>query len=347
MPWGSRRRRAIAVAGLAIVGVVAGCGDDTATSDEADPTGESTSTTVSAPSTTIAGGRLATVDFRNFTYDFNGAPPDGSDPAAVASPVAVVGGSFSDPEGSDDPLSAGRRFFVVTDVDYVDLDGDGEDEAAVSVLAGHSRSPARDTDVLVYRATDEGPAFVTDVGWSDREDGAVHDVTASTGSDGERLVVQLVEPIDEECCDHGIVERSFRLSGDRLAEDGDPTRWPVVGLEGTGPEPVAVSFLPGSQRASIGGVLTNDPQPVTFDAVEAQVLSVRARAVEDGDVPFTVTITGPDATVRSVAAGETVDAGLELSVSGTYVIAVVPDGPVADESPDTGQRFWLDFVLSD
>ena len=53
------------------------------------------------------------------------------------------------------------------------------------------------------------------------------------------------------------------------------------------------------------------------------------------------------ATALRPAHDETVDAGLELPVSGTYVIAVVPDGPVADESPDTGQRFWLDFVLSD
>lgn len=79
-------------------------------------------------------------------------------------------------------------------MDFSDLDGDGEDEAAVTVRRpGQSAVP--DSNVVIYRATDAGPTYVTSVGWSDGDTGGIHDVALSMGSDGERLVVQLFEPI--------------------------------------------------------------------------------------------------------------------------------------------------------
>lgn len=300
-----------------MLGLVVGCGNDRAAApDVSGQTDDPTSTTAGdGATTTTTVGRLADVDFHTFPYD----------EAAVGGPTGVE----------------------VVDVDYVDLDGDGEDEAAITVQRPGAGPSATDSDVLIYRATDAGPTYVTDVGWSDRDDNGIHDVAPSMGPDGERLVVQLFEPIDEDCCDLGVVERSFVLSGQRLTEVGDAARWPVVGLDGIGTEPIAVTFVPGSQRASIGGVLTNVPHPVTFDAVEGQVLSVRVRPVENGEPPFTVTIDGPEEIVGTVVSGETVDAGLDLAASGTYVITVTPDAPLGNGSPDAGQRFWLDFVLSD
>jgi len=314
------------------------------------------SSTSSSSSTSArrARGELATVDFRNHTFDFDALTASAGGPLGSD----AVGGSWELHDGlaSRTADDGATTFVAVIDVDYVDVDGDGSDEAAVTVLTGSSQSSGRFSNVLVYRWAG-GPELVGDDGWGDRSTHGVQRV--DTDPSGRHLVVRRLEPVRESCCTFAVEQRRLTVEGDRLVELGEAERWPVIRrrapMSPSGParDPIAVSFFPGSTRFAVTGDVADEMGPVTFDALAGQTLALRVDPAGEHEPEVEVTVVGPDgAEVGSVRSGEarSGEAGspaIDLPASGGYEIRVASLTPVGDVSLDDRAQFWVDAELGD
>jgi len=325
----------LAAAALALVLLGAGCSSD----DEPDDAAPTTTTTTSesgttpAPSSTSAGagaapGSIAEVDFRNFTYGTEAIgtlDPDVGD-------VTVVDGEYSSGEPPD------VYGFGVVDVDLGDFDGDGAQEAAVSIYFS-TGGTGQFTDVLVYRWSGGAAEYVTGAGVGDRGDDGVDDVTTAPagGVTGDVLVIRRNADADGACCPTALEERTFRLRDDELAQVGDPDKWAIVRIgvddEGNATDvPTEIEFLPGTSRAELTGDATS-PIAATFDATAGQTLQLTIPAGILADNALVATVTGPGGATGRVGSGIGDSLTLELPATGSYSIRFEPVAPV---DPDLG-----------
>lgn len=332
MPWTAARRRGrigVAVAGAVAATLLVGCGEP----DGAETDGGAVSPGSTAPTTTRAPrGDIATVDF--------GA-------LIAALDVSAIG-------GDDERRPASDAVLEVADVDLADLDGDDEDEAAVTVrTVGPNTRPS--STVIVYRSVGGIPELVADAGWGRSDDHGVRDVAVLDGGSGpDRLVIQRFEAIEEECCSSAVEERTYTLVRTRFEEVGDSSRRPLVRrrapMSPAGParDPIAVSFFPGSGRFSITGDVADEMGPVTFDALAGQTLDLAVLAADDGEPDVTVTVTGPGgAVVTELTSGEATSPPVSLPTSGSYAIAIRGTEPVGDVPLDERAQFWIDADLGE
>ena len=326
---------------LTALTALVGCSssDDTAASTTTAGRGATTTTARGATTTaSTGGGSIADVDFRNFTFRYPSAASESGDDLDE---VTVTDGEYTAGESPD------TFYFEVVDVDLADLDGDGADEAAVSIYYNTGGS-GQFTDVLVYRWANGAAEYVTDDGVGDRGDGGVDDVSTSPAASGTgvALVVRRNAEAEGACCPTALEERTLRLRGDRLVTIGEPERWGIVrvGVDADGnatTDPTVVKFLPGTGRADLTGDATT-PVAATFDATAGQTLDLSLDADALADNPVVVVVSGPDGEAGRIGTGFDPSLQLRLPSSGTYRLQFDPVPPVAT---DVGVYFDADLRI--
>ena len=333
------RAHAIAIACLAaVVMATPACSsdDDASTTTTSDAT--ATSTTQAIPSTTAPSGpghSIAAVDFRYFTYELSPGTED-DDPETVT----VVDGSYTSDEGLD------SLYFEVTDVDYADLDGDGEDEAAVSIYY-ETGGTGRFSDVEIFRwsPTDGDAVRVTSDGIGDRGDGGLVDVAVDANNAvGAALLVQRNVDSEGACCPTVIEERALRLGGDQLVTVGTPRKWGIVrlGMDPENTEPVKVKFIAGADRAKLEGDAT-EPVSATLEANAGQQLSLVFDELDDPEQYVTVRVNAPSGEeVATIGPAKPWTGTFPLPVTGIYTIDVEANGKV---DPSIGAYFGVTVII--
>ena len=134
---------------------------------------------------------LGKFDFRNFTYPLprGWQNPDGSDLTLVDGHVGPVRKDLDDEMSPDEKaeLKAGRRIgmsYVTTK--FLDVTGDGQDEAAV-ILKVETAGSAIPQIVYLFEWKDAAPALLKHFRTGDRADGGLKDIRV----EGGELVLEL------------------------------------------------------------------------------------------------------------------------------------------------------------
>lgn len=263
------------------------------------PTTARPAATTPAPATGIAG-----IDFENFTY-----------PVGEGAPVTVAQGAAQRGNAGD----PGYIFVRVEDVLKGDMDGDGQPEAAVTLLY-NTGGTGQFTDVLVYRWDGSAPALVGAAGVGDR----AFDGVRSTTIEGGQLVIDRYGGADGACCPTTVVRRTYTVGAGGVATTGAARTWAIVYLDR---DPVAtqvpIRFRPGTNGAYLSG-LADQSVPGTFAASKGQRLTLAVEElnpvleyasldlVKNGDVLGTA---APDAPLSIV-----------LPEGGGYLVQVHGDG---------------------
>jgi hypothetical protein len=101
--------------------------------------------------------RIQDVDFRNFSYPFK--PPPGREPFGKLGDIVKVhdGIAYADKVGQN----ASFVYFKVAEVLYGDVNGDGQDEAAVVVIYGSNSGTFYLTDIYLFTLRDGKPVLLS------------------------------------------------------------------------------------------------------------------------------------------------------------------------------------------
>lgn len=237
-----------------------------------------------APATGIAG-----IDFENFAY-----------PVGEGAPVTVAQGAAQRGNAGD----PGYIFVRVEDVLKGDMDGDGQPEAAVTLLY-NTGGTGQFTDVFVYRWDGSAPVLAGTAGVGDR----AFDGVRSTTIEGGQLVIDRYGGADGACCPTAVVRRTYTVGASGVATTGPARTWAIVYLDR---DPTAaqvpIRFRPGTNGAYLSG-LADQSAPGSFAASKGQRLTLAVEElnpeleyasldlVKNGDVLGTAT---PDAPLSLV-----------------------------------------------
>jgi hypothetical protein len=181
-----------------------------------------------AATTTASGATEAPADIR--TVDFGGVAPPGS--------ACAEGLRFTPPaaipvdRGRSPVLDIGRftQLEVDPDVAYGDLDGDGDDEAAVHVACNYGANAAEDT-VHVWTLSRGRPVHVASLTEPPRSvTGPLPPAVADVAIEAGRVEVTWTRYADGDpnCCPSGLTIVGYELDGDRLARVGRAVTRPAA-----------------------------------------------------------------------------------------------------------------------
>jgi hypothetical protein len=246
------------------------------------------------------------VDFRNFTYSgFEDAP------------TKIVNGTYTR-ESQDDPL-----YVEVRDVDHGDLDGDGVEEAVVSVLS-NTGGTGQFTDGRVFKMVSGKPVEVTTLGIGDRADGGIDDIVIVSGV---LRVERYVNGGGGACCPTLLERKTFKLKGSKLVETAKlfVRRLITFGANEGGENGMTkISFLKGTSEAVIDAT---GGQSGYFDAGKGQKVTLTLKPPPDGKV--SVKITGPAGTKVVLTAPAVWSTTLQAA--GRYVLDLPATGATEGE----------------
>lgn len=268
-----------------------------------------------APAKTGVAKAIRKVDFRNFAY---GGIEEGR-------LIKVVNGEYSQDDEN------GLLFVNVGDVDHGDIDGDGVEEAVVT-LGFSTGGSGFFTDARVFAMRAGKPVQVASLGEGDRADGGIDDVVIING-------VLRVERFGNDgtgsCCP-SLLERGtwkLRTTGGKavLVATAKPYVRRFVRL-GLGPEleggPTGILFLKGTSEAVIEGYGGTSGW---FVAVKGDRASIAAASSIGGGVSSkgaVVKISGPS-TASTLKPGQKWSG--VVSDSGRFMIQIPATG--ADTEP--------------
>jgi hypothetical protein len=174
--------------------------------------------------------RIRNVDFRNFSYPFK--PPSEHDDMAKLGEVVKVhdGIAYADKVGQN----VAFWYFKVAEVLYGDVDGDGQDDAAVVVIYGNNAGTFYLTDIYIYGMKDGEPVLLSDL----KEDQVNKDYRKYYHDDGQHIFeaveggrevkggILTVKHLADgaHCCPQQVATLQYRLEGNRLILVGAPLK---------------------------------------------------------------------------------------------------------------------------
>ncbi len=246
------------------------------------------------------------VDFRNYTYELDG------DVVKVRDGISETG-----------ELAAGTyQLFGVNDVDFGDLNGDGVDEAVVT-LQLNTGGTGRFSWGRIYELKRGKVVWSNELQVGDRADGGVYDIAISKGV----IIDDRFAGSEGACCPQFVDRYNVRFVGSSLKVVGPLTRRPVLLLDTS--EKGIVTFLPKGNSSAINGYLAKGTKLTAgFFANRGQKVGIC-----NLDVKVTVTATtsaGKVALTRSTVGCTTVV--WPLNGGGTLT---------ASSSVDTAARFEI------
>lgn len=208
------------------------------------------------------------VDFQNFTYT-----PSCSGEDNRPEKITVRKGEFSrtrQTEGFEE-----RFYFSILSVEYGDLNGDGQEEAAINTICNTGGS-GQFTEGLVYTLKSGKPSLVVRLLGGDRADGGIREMKVANGllvveiNDGERNT--------GACCPEGVIKSQYRLTGDKLTEVGQGVKRELYPRQ-------RLAFEKGASSATFTvKIAAGDRLRYTVGARRGQTLEV---TVDTGEVSVT------------------------------------------------------------
>lgn len=243
---------------------------------------------------------IRTVDFYNRPWDFG----DG----VIA---AVKDGAWQ--TGSND--AGDLRALTISDVDHGDIDGDGIEEAIVTV-SENTGGTGQFSDAVVFRWTGKGPVRVASHGVGDRADGGLYNVVIVGG----QARIERFTNGQGACCPTEVTQYSVKLRGNKLvnARPAKVRAFVVLG-PGEGGTPNAVKFLRGTSSAVYEGASGDS---AVFDAGKGQSITLTAVKQRRGVGSSAVRLTQGSTLVGTVAAGAV--GSFRLPAAGRYTLTVLP-----------------------
>lgn len=205
------------------------------------------------------------VDFQNFTYT-----PSCSGEDDKPEKITVKKGEFSRKKEIDGFVES--FYFSVLSVEYGDLNGDGQDEAAINTVC-NTGGTGQFTEGLIYTMKAGKPSLVIRFLGGDRADGGIREMKVADGllvveiNDGERNT--------GACCPEGVIKSRYRLTGDKLTEVGKGVKRELYPRE-------RLAFDKGASSTTFTvKIASGDRKRYTVGARAGQTLSV---TVDSGDV---------------------------------------------------------------
>lgn len=243
---------------------------------------------------------IRTVDFYNRPWEL--------DDGVIAE---VTDGSWQ--TGSND--AGDLRALTIYDVDHGDIDGDGNEEAIVSV-SENTGGTGQFSDAVVFRWTAKGPVRVTSHGVGDRADGGLYNVVIVNG---EARIDRFTKG-EGACCPTEVTLYPVKLRGNRLvnARTAKARAFIVLGTGGGGTSNV-IKFLRGTSSAAYEGASGDS---AVFDAGKGQTVTLTAMKQRRGVGSSGVRLLRGSTLVGTVGAGAV--GTFRLSAAGRYTVIVAP-----------------------
>jgi hypothetical protein len=205
---------------------------------------------------TIASAQITKTDFQNFTYEPYCA---GEEPQKVT----VKNGEFSEEKEADGYTD--RFYFKVYDTTYGDLNGDGANEAVVLSVC-NTGGTGNFTEGFIYTLRGGKPVLIARIEGGDRAYGGIRSAVVAKGL----LVVDQNDPGEDggACCPEFAVKTTYKLSGDKLIEQGRAARRELYPKE-------PIKFAKGASSATLKiSVRGDDRRRFTLAARAGQVMTV-------------------------------------------------------------------------
>jgi hypothetical protein len=217
-----------------------------------------------------AEAEVRSVDFLNFTYK----------PSCASGTVTTKNGAYDNPH---DPQEDVPVHFVVNDVIYGDLRGDGSEQAVV--LTGcNLGGTGYWTEAFIFELRAGKPVEVESIGGGDRAMGGIKSVRV----DGHLLKVAQQYGVALCCADY-IETTTYELRGNRLVPVGSPKR--VAAASGT---PIkSLRFEKGSSSGTINGE-SEDDAIYELRARAGQVLVIERLREKEPTADLGIEVMDPD-----------------------------------------------------
>lgn len=200
---------------------------------------------------------ITKVDFKNFTYQPYCAGED-------TRKVTVKNGEFSEEKEADGYTD--RFYFNIFDVAYGDIGGDKVVEAIV-LSACNTGGTGNFTEGFVYRMKGGKPVLVTRIEGGDRADGGLRSAVVENGL----LVVDRNDagPNGGACCPEFAIKTTYKLTGAKLIQTGQPVRRELYPSE-------PLKFAKGASSTTVKVTVgSEDRKRFTLGARAGQVMTVK------------------------------------------------------------------------
>jgi hypothetical protein len=226
---------------------------------------------------------IRAVDFRNFTYT-----PSCAGEGNQSEKITVKKGAFSREKEVDGYTD--RFYFSVLSVEYGDLTGNGQEEAAINTVC-NTGGTGQFTEGLIYTMKAGKPALAVRLLGGDRADGGIRELTISSG-----LLVAEINDSERNsgaCCPEGIITSRFRLTGGKLSEVGTGVKrelYPKQRLafdKGTSGTSFTVTIAAGDRKRYTVGARAGQTLEVVIDTGDASVSTLGDLESTSGTNRFT------------------------------------------------------------
>jgi hypothetical protein len=160
-------------------------------------------------------GAIGDVDFNNFAYPWD--PPRISVPNVWKWLDGQPGSTLRITNGRHDFSPARGGYVMLRSITYGDVDGDGEDEAAVDLLFS-TGGTANWHYLYVFTLADRSPKLLGRLRSGSRADGGLEKVSIEQN----KLILDFADTSRRaaDCCSEGYVRVSYRWQAGRFVEVG-------------------------------------------------------------------------------------------------------------------------------
>ncbi len=208
------------------------------------------------------------------------------------------------------------RSIEILDVDHGDLDGDGTEEAIVT-MNENTGGTGQFTDAVVYKWSGKTADRVASHGVGDRSDGGIYNVVI-VGGIGR---IERFSAGQGACCPTEVSTFSVKLRGNKLVTAKPTTKRAYVVLSNPPDAPTVISFLRGTSSAAIEGA---EGSRGSIDARKGQVVTITVAKSRFSINSLPVTLNRGSVVLLTVSGGGT--GNVTLPSTGRFTLQVPGTG---------------------